>query len=559
MADYVLGIFDPVSDRKVFDLYNGGKFKVSELPRRATIVFDVKGGQKPDKVLFTLDGKLVTTERTAPYCISGDTKGDLNPFDGLKPGDHTLKVNWADKAAHVQFTVVPSPPPPPPVKPPKPPVTPATAPSSGWTNLPLAAGARQVYVSTSSGNDSNDGLSPSTPVKSVRVAVKALRDGTGDRLMLKAGDVFKEGIPWKYSGQPGGWAGVFAYGDGPRPLVLNLIGFKAFSAFHHVAIVGIEFKPPQKDPSLPDFNKNVGGGVGIDVRGHPCSDLLFEDCKSSFFEDNFAIHGNGLDTAPPDQWLNRVTIRRCVSTNAWSYSIYGGQGIYAANINNLTIEESFFDHNGWNEQIAGTEPTIYRHGMYLAFWNSGVVVRNNIISRNASFGTQSRSGGVMSGNLFYNNGIAALLGWQKGDFLQNVVVSGHAHRKGPIVGTGKGGLSFVASSGTADGNLFLDKAGFNADGVTYAIPAIEVSRRIMWTPDGPQSLKTVNNCVCGWMGPEYPQGKNKKLDAATNPGSSKFVMSYWPANDLFDSAVKQCRTNWDDQLTALSVVKKFRQ
>src|SRR4051812_24053122 len=81
--------------------------------------------------------------------------------------------------------------------------------------------SRIVYVSSSSGSDSNSGLSSSSPVKSFAKAKSLIRDGKPDQMLLKAGDVFTSGIgPWKTSGPSASQKQVIgSYGSGARPLI----------------------------------------------------------------------------------------------------------------------------------------------------------------------------------------------------------------------------------------------------------------------------------------------------------------------------------------------------
>ena len=74
--------------------------------------------------------------------------------------------------------------------------------SAGWTTFAPSGGARVVYVSSSSGSDSNSGLSASSPVRSLARGQKLLHSGAGDELLLKRGDTWHESFGfWSVSGQ----------------------------------------------------------------------------------------------------------------------------------------------------------------------------------------------------------------------------------------------------------------------------------------------------------------------------------------------------------------------
>ena len=86
--------------------------------------------------------------------------------------------------------------------------------AAGWTRITPSAETRTVYVSSSGGSDQNDGLSASSPVKSIAKGATLLRSGSPDHLLLKRGDVFKESFPtWTKSGK-----------DDDEPMVIGNYG-----------------------------------------------------------------------------------------------------------------------------------------------------------------------------------------------------------------------------------------------------------------------------------------------------------------------------------------------
>ena len=62
--------------------------------------------------------------------------------------------------------------------------------SGGWTVLAPSPDSITVYVSSSEGDDSNDGLTPATAKRSIDAASVLIRDGYPDWLLLKRGDTF---------------------------------------------------------------------------------------------------------------------------------------------------------------------------------------------------------------------------------------------------------------------------------------------------------------------------------------------------------------------------------
>jgi hypothetical protein len=82
--------------------------------------------------------------------------------------------------------------------------------------------SRLIYVSSTAGDDTNDGLSPATPKRTLAGGVDQLRDGYPDWLFLRRGDTWAEGFaPFEFSGRSDDEPIVVtAYGPGDvAPLV----------------------------------------------------------------------------------------------------------------------------------------------------------------------------------------------------------------------------------------------------------------------------------------------------------------------------------------------------
>src|SRR5262249_49272530 len=116
-----------------------------------------------------------------------------------------------------------------------------------WTPFTPSADSRIVYVSSASGNDGFNGLSPSSPKRTIAAGRSLLRNGFPDWLLLGRGGGWAEGL-CASSNISGGSESermlVWSYGSSTeRPLVRS--GTQtAFSAFgqppaSHIAIVGI--------------------------------------------------------------------------------------------------------------------------------------------------------------------------------------------------------------------------------------------------------------------------------------------------------------------------------
>jgi hypothetical protein len=368
----------------------------------------------------------------------------------------------------------------------------APPPHPGWTVIPPldpASGANAVYASASTGNDANTGLSPDTPVASLAKAVSLLRDNTGDRLLLKAGDTFRESLgAWTRSGRsPEQPLLITAYGDGPRPRIVcagSALGILK-GEVHDLALVGLHLSAAGRDPASADFDPSAPASHGVRII-RPVANLLIEDCRIELFGNNLTLTSGDA----PGARLTNVRVRRCQVLDAWSASgATTGQGLYASGCDGLLIEENVFDHNGWHAAVSAAAPNIFRHNLYLSAANSNVTVRGNVIANASSHGLQVRGGGAVEDNLFLDNALHCLIAGEIGRFRRNAVLGG----RDIDANTPRGfGLTLACADGRAAHNLFAHKP-------TTAGAALMVQRN-EWTPPGAMHAAFVANTVFNWSG-----------------------------------------------------------
>lgn len=297
----------------------------------------------------------------------------------------------------------------------------------GWTVFTPSADTRIFYVDATNGDDATaqyvdasagiDPFSPGSgirPYKSITAAASNARDGYPDWILLKRGGTWtNQSIGTFKSGRSGTEPIMIGYygTTGARPIIKITSSFINFSgkARSHVSLVGLHIYNYKQDPKSPDFDPNqpeltlrlVGSGENI----------LIEDCKLQFVE----ILSQGYQGT-----MRNVKIRRSIVTDTYYHNSANDQahrpsGIFTSETHGLLIEECVFDHNGWNEEIPDAAANQYNHNMYIQYSTSGVVVRNNIVTRGSAHGVQLRGCGILENNLFVQNSIGANLGYHAHD------------------------------------------------------------------------------------------------------------------------------------------------
>lgn len=272
----------------------------------------------------------------------------------------------------------------------------------GWTEFPLRSDSKRYYVSSSGGSDSNDGLSESAPLATVAAGVGKLRNGYGDQVLFKRGDVWvDEPIPniKKSSGDPNYPMLLGAYGTGDRPKIETGIqdhGCQISGDYSRngLAFVSIEMHNTAKNQNYPRYGfRWLGDGKNV----------LFEDMYIHHYDTNFSnnpYETNGMDD---------ITFRRCIIADAYSESGHRSQGCYISYCPVNIFEQCIIDHNGWQEGNPDATPNDQNHNLYVTA-GSSVTLRGTILARAAATGVQARGGGTLENNLFTGNAVGMNFG-----------------------------------------------------------------------------------------------------------------------------------------------------
>ncbi len=327
---------------------------------------------------------------------------------------------------------------------------------NGWTVLTPSSDSRIIYVSNSAGKDSNTGVSPSQPKKTIQAGMSLIRNRYPDWVLLMRGDTFQATFlgptNLNYPGLTNDATAPIAkngrsatepivlgtYGDScfTRPVINTdtmraAIVFAGDSGQFNLVITGIHFNCSGRNPNHPDYKPSVASrGIGGLSCAVLCGNILLEDCVFEYFGGGISVDGDYAKRNGGAMY--NFKIRRSIIANQYGKS--GGfhsSGMYISGIDGLLIEENIFDHNGWHDTIPGAYATIFNHNMYLNEntdtatgipGSKHVVVRGNIIARASSHGCQMRPGGILDNNLFLQNPIASFCRRDSCHIKNNVVL-----------------------------------------------------------------------------------------------------------------------------------------
>jgi hypothetical protein len=294
--------------------------------------------------------------------------------------------------------------------------------SNGWTVVIPASDSQVIYVSSSTGNDGNDGMSTSTPVKTLAHGVSLLRMGYPDQLLLNRGDAWYETVGFRtISGRDANDPLLISsYGTGARPQI-RTNSTTAGSGFMiqkftngtaaHVYIIGIDFYDSAKDPTSSDYvgrssdfatnnNYNITAIEWLTI----ATDVLVEDCYFHFLAGGMTFQGDGTSV------MTGIQLRRNVITDQYATAGKLSQGIFIGGLSGANLfEENIFDHNAWDPAGAAVsvDPAdVFNHAIYIAD-SQGITVQNNTFLTDSSLSLKFVNYGsvfaTMTGMVAYNN------------------------------------------------------------------------------------------------------------------------------------------------------------
>ncbi len=328
--------------------------------------------------------------------------------------------------------------------------------TDGWTQVIKSPDTREVFVSSSLGNDANSGLTQDQPVRSLLRGYQLLRDNMPDHMRLRRGDVWTNEVlgpygvhgPWDKNGRSAAEPMViYYYGDSPeRPLLRTGqldrgVMIMGDGIQGNLSFIGLNFRAHTRVISDPDYVPNDAGNnppCAIFIYGRGAN-FLIEDCKFDSYTGHMQFQVP-IDQLPNGWTLNDITVRRCVMVDAYAGATTHSSAVFASNINGLTFDECIVDHNGWSETVPNRPSTIFNHNFYLVGTCTNVVVKNTITSRAAATGIQMRGQAM---HAFNNLALKNPLG----------ITAGHAQASWPSQGW-TGSMKYNVILDAADVGVF---------------------------------------------------------------------------------------------------------
>jgi hypothetical protein len=251
----------------------------------------------------------------------------------------------------------------------------------GFASFTPSSDTRVIYVANN-GNDSNNGLSEQSPVRTLDKAYALLRDGYPDWILLKRGHTFDlnpndDGAFrwWRRSGRSADEPIVIgAYGDlsQPRPLIRSN-GRGVFRSFRgdYVVLNDLHLNANYRDPHSPQYNASLDNEVGMWVNSGV--GLFFQGCLIEHFRTNIVMQDYPEPASPT---IRDIRMHRCVLRNAYSHGDADAHGMFVNFASGFTITETVFDHNGWHEDVPDSVRRGRNHNAYFAHCDNVALVEN---------------------------------------------------------------------------------------------------------------------------------------------------------------------------------------
>lgn len=343
-------------------------------------------------------------------------------------------------------------------------------PGEGWTDPVPSIDTKFVYVSSSTGDDTNNtGLTPNDPVQTIAKGKSLLRHNMPDWLLLRSGDIWTNEVfgEWKDAGNavlngrgPTEPMVITSYDSGRRPMLKTGVtpGFThnygaPYPTLSNVMILGIH------------FNCHTYTGAPASARGiwcpNPVTNFLVEDCK---FSNMWKAVDMDSTTHNPSSGIRirRNVFQDIYGTDSEAWGVWIGHAISYDTL----IEENYIDKVQWS----APNTLGFAVGGY---FDSKLIVRRNVITETGFDAIKMGGGGQCYENFLYQCAVGIRYGVDPSDSPQvsnlpldcyrNVILDGH--NNGAISGAGVGIWLRATGTGSVYNNIIARSAYLSADAI----------------------------------------------------------------------------------------------
>ncbi len=251
--------------------------------------------------------------------------------------------------------------------------------------------AAAFYLSTSTGNDNNDGLSPSTAWQSLTKA-NSLALLPGDALLFKAGDTFQGQLSIRNEG--GSEAApikISQYGEGEKPII-DGIGYEASIHIQNSGYLHLSHLEIKNDGGPPQTGESTKLRQGIYIENTFNDGTVFDH----YYLDDLTFK----NIYPTDQ----ITDDDQTGVNAYAIKTSGswGDDINPTRFNDFRIENCFFTRIGRHAVLLTAINNLeIRNNLFEHVGGAGMVIGNNssniLVEKNVTHYTGSSLDSRMAG------------------------------------------------------------------------------------------------------------------------------------------------------------------
>ncbi|MHC5595519.1 MAG: DUF1565 domain-containing protein [Nostoc sp.] len=265
--------------------------------------------------------------------------------------------------------------------------------------------AGTTYYVSGTGNDNSNGLTTTTPFRSIGRAIWQFK--TGDTILVMNGTYEKVGLIFNKNGSPNKWTTIKAYPGATPKIITTVDGINIFSS-SYVRIEGLDITGNRANVTL-DYALKQKNNLSDPLT--TANGIMIRDWKNAQGEGgtnshHIVITGNTIRNFPSVGIgcanCDYLTVEKnIVSGNAW-YSPYGAQGI--------SFQSSFnLDNNTTDYRMIIRENVVYDNKSLIPVYSTGINSEGHGIMLDTVGLTQGliipyTGKSLIANNITYNNG-----------------------------------------------------------------------------------------------------------------------------------------------------------